>query len=127
MERVDYQWHLSFSMGESLGYITVPESHPEVESLKWICKLETATLIDMNKFSLLEDDWKQLDAFVKVLNFTDTTFDRSFRRHEVNCTQHISRTVPVLECTSKGEKVYYFTHPDKVVKSKTPRYYREDW
>lgn len=128
MDRIDYQWHLTFSVGEAFGEITIPEKHPEFEILKSTADITAATLVDMNKYSILEDSWKQLDAFVHHITFPEgARLKQIFRRFEVAVLGGKSRTVPVIAIEVNGEKSYYFAYRDTVVKSFTSRYYREEW
>lgn len=129
MLKSDYRWHLTFGTSGGLIETTVEETHPDIGYLANLpdALLVAAALVDLNRFSLFDDEFQQLDAIVHFAVFDRSKFKRIFRRTEQNVTQQVKRVIPAIEYEQDGSLKYCFAFPDQIVRTEDRRFYREDW
>ena len=128
MVRDRFKWHLTFKY-QPVTEITLDEDHSELSFLKSqeSCFLVSATLIDVDKFSIFTDEDTMLSAVIHNVQFTPSKLIRVFRRVELDVVAGIKRVIPAIQYQSDNKDHYCFAFPDKVVLTDDSRYFRSDW
>ena len=104
------KWFLTFG-GHPIDRITIAEDHPDIGLIKDRLDLVGISLIDLDKFCLIDDD-HGLSSILYNTELAPCKLARIFRRVEHNLSTGESRRIPVVSTIptdeQKGPTVYYF-------------------
>jgi len=132
MDKFFFQWHFTFSLpGSSLSEVTIEETHPDLSYLKShpSLVLTNANLIDLRKFSLFDDEDRQLESIVASAEIGCGKLIRVFRRVEVNIGRQVKRTIPAFQyrLLDGVTDMYCFAFPTGAVLTPDSRFSRREW
>jgi hypothetical protein len=128
MHQLLYEWHVTFSLGDES--LTLNETHPEFKEIRDIegIVVESVTLIDRQKFSLMDTESQQMESIVHFVQFSKKPrLVRQFRRTEQELLRGNTRVVPALEFLIDGQTKYLFAFHDKYIITEDLKYHREEW
>lgn len=127
MTKDRFKWHFTFKI-HPLDEVTIEEDHPDLNFLKDLpeCVLVAATLIDIDRFSLFDEEEKQVQAVIHTVRLDPCKLVKVFRRVEMNLTQGAKRVVPAFIYKTEADH-YCFAFPDIVILTDDPRFSREKW
>jgi len=127
MTKDRFKWHFTFRT-HPLDKVTVEEDHPDLDFLKTLngCDLITATLVDVDKFSIFDEEEKQIQSVIHSISLDPCKLSRVFRRVEMNLSTGGRRIIPAFTYRDETEH-YCFAFPDVVVLTDNSRFSREAW
>jgi hypothetical protein len=127
MTKDRFRWHFTFRV-QPLDEVTIEEDHPDMAFLKGLadCHLVAATLIDVDHFSLFEEEERQFQSVIHSIRLEPCKLSRVFRRVEVNLTTGTKRIIPAFTYRADTEH-HCFAFPDIVVLTDNSKFSREAW
>lgn len=127
MNKDRFRWHFTFRI-YPLDEVTVEEDHPDIGFLKELhdCSLVAATLVDIDHFSLFDEEEKQIQAVIHSISLEPSKLIKVFRRVEINLTGGTKRVIPSFLYRTKTDH-YCFAFPDTVILTDDSRFSREKW
>jgi hypothetical protein len=127
MTKDRYRWHFTFKINP-VDEITVEEGHPDLDFLKDLpdSYLVAATLVDVDRFSLFDEEEKQVQAVIHSLSLEPSKLIRVFRRVEMNITIAEKRTIPAFQYRSDKDH-YCFAFMDIMILTDDSKFSRNEW
>lgn len=120
MKNKRFKWLLSF--GEHpIDNLVVWEDHPEIDYLKSKMSLIGATLIDCDKFSLLDPEESSL-SIVEFIVMEPCQYQRTFTRVEMDVLTGQQRSFPVIVTKSHDVDRFFFVLENGFVETTDSRY-----
>ena len=127
MTKDRFKWHFTFRI-DPLDEVTVEEDHPDIDFLKNLesCHLVAASLVDIDKFSIFDEEEKQVQAIIHSIPLTPSKLIRVFRRIEMNMTLGCKRIIPAFSYRDHKDHFCFAFH-DTVVLTDDSRFSRKSW
>ena len=129
MRKGEYQWQLTYFKPGFILPLTISEDNPQFKELKHVEGLElvSASLVDLSKFVITEEDDNQYEAIVCHIDFRpNTKLTRLFRRVEKGLLSGNERVIPCIEYQTDGKTKYLFCYKDKTFITDNSRFYRKE-
>lgn len=120
---MDLAWHLTFG-NDFIFPVTIDGKHPDIPFLSAKYDLLSATLIDKNKFHLIDESDEGI-LYTALLG-KDCKFIRLFKRVEHSILINRIVKIPVIvyrEYPFKRSR-YLFGYPDRVIRTTNSRFHK---
>lgn len=127
MTKSRFKWHFTFRLS-AVDVITIEEDHPEINMIKTAGILDSATLVDMDRFCSLDEESRQIESIIHSISLPEgSRLGRVFRRIELALFGGHKRTIPAFSYIEESAEKYCFAFHDKVFLTTDPRFHRIEW